>query len=99
MRALAAISLFALVACAPQPVSPDRAAELCRDEVRSADGVTGNIGVGVGNGGAKAKGSITVTDRVFNPQTEEEFMEACIARRVQGKPAPPRIGITIGGRT
>lgn len=101
MRPVLAISLLGLsAACAPVPVSPERAEALCRQEVGQADGVSGNVGVGVGVGGgssgAKAKGSITVTDRVFNPQTEQEFLAECIARRVNGEPAPTTVGITIG---
>jgi len=100
VRTVLAISvLIGLVACTPVPMTPERAEQLCRDEVRQADGVSGTVGVGIGTGGPKAKGSITVTDRVLNPQTEEEFLAECIARRVEGKPAPTRVGITIGAKT
>jgi len=85
-------------ACAPVPVSLERADALCRDELREADGVTGNVGVGVGTGGVRAGGSVTVDSRVLNPQTEEEFLAECISRRVNGEPAPTRFGITLGGR-
>jgi hypothetical protein len=94
MRMLAPFLLLA--ACAPVPVSPERAAQLCRDEVGLADGVQGYVGVGVGTGGGKAKGSITVTDRVFNPQSADEAFAACIDRRVNGKPQPTTFGITVG---
>lgn len=94
MRMLAPFLLLA--ACAPVPVSPERAAQLCREEVGLADGVQGYVGVGVGTGGGKAKGSITVTDRVFNPQSADEAFAACIDRRVTGKPQPTTFGITVG---
>ncbi|MEM9584577.1 MAG: hypothetical protein AAGA08_15820 [Pseudomonadota bacterium] len=64
-----------------------------------ADGVEGRVGVGVGTGGGRAKGSITVTDRVFNPQSDVEFLQECIDRRMTGKPAPTTFGITVGART
>lgn len=93
------ITGLTLSACAPVPVTRDKAEALCLQEVRQADGVSGTVGVGVGTGGGKAKGSITVTDRVFNPQTEDEFMAECIDRRVSSKPAPTTFGITVGGKT
>lgn len=89
---------FGLMSCAPVPMTPERAERLCREEAGLADGVQGNVGVGVGTGGARAKGSIVLTDRVFNPQTEEEFMSECIERRLAGEPRPTRFGISVGGR-
>lgn len=90
---------LALAACAPVPVSPQRAAELCREEVGLADGVQGHVGVGVGTGGGKARGSITVADKVFRPQSPDQAFEACVDRRVNGKPQPTTFGITIGAST
>ena len=80
-------------------MTPERAERLCREEVGGADGVQGRVGVGVGTGGAKAKGSITVTNRVFNPQSDADFMRDCVARRLAGRPAPTTFGITVGART
>ena len=77
----------------------ERADALCRDELREADGVSGIVGVGVGTGGVRAGGSVTIDNRVLNPQTEEEFLSECIARRVNGEPAPATFGVTLGGRT
>jgi hypothetical protein len=74
----------------------ERAEAQCLEDVRRADGVSGNVGVGVSNRGGRAKGSITVTDRVFNPQSEQDYLDECIARKVNGEPAPTRFGITIG---
>lgn len=97
MRGLALLLLLA--ACAPVPVSPERAAQLCREEVGLADGVRGHVGVGVGTGGGKAKGSITVTDKIFNPQSADQAFEDCVARRVNGEPQPTTFGITVGAST
>ena len=91
--------LVGLVACTPTPMTLERADKLCREDIGLADGVQGNVGVGVGTGGGRAKGSITVTDRVFNPQSEEDYLAECIARRMNGEPAPVTYGITVGGRT
>ncbi len=89
---------FTCVSCAPVPMTPERAERLCREEAGLADGVQGNVGVGVGTGGARAKGSIVLTDRVFNPQTEAEFMAECIESRLAGERRPSRFGISVGGR-
>ena len=93
------VPFLMLAACAPVPVSMERAAQLCREEVGLADGVRGNIGVGVGTGGGKARGSITVTDKVFRPQSADEAFAACIDRKVNGKPPPTTFGITVGAKT
>jgi hypothetical protein len=43
---------LALVAgCAAQPMTRERAARLCADEARAADGISGSIGVGAGSEG------------------------------------------------
>ncbi|SDZ42609.1 hypothetical protein SAMN05444004_11430 [Jannaschia faecimaris] len=97
IRALILLPLLA--ACAPVPMTPEKAARLCRAEIGQADGISGSVGAGVSNGGPVARGSITVTNRVLNPQTEAEFLEDCIARRVAGKPEPTTFGVSIGRRT
>lgn len=98
----ASASLFlaaagAVAACAPVPMTPERAERLCREEARTADGVAGTVGVGVGSRGARGKAGITITNRIFNPQSEAEFMAECIDLRLAGRPAPTTAGITIGG--
>ncbi len=100
LKPLVGISLVAgITACAPVPMTAERAEKLCREDIGLADGVQGTVGVGVGTGGGRAKGSITVTDRVFNPQSEQDYLRECVDRRLAGKPAPTRFGITIGART
>ncbi len=86
-------------ACAPVPMTPERAARQCRAEASQADGISGSVGAGVSNRGSFGTGSITVTNRVFNPQTEGEFVADCIARRMEGRPEPTTFGVSIGGRT
>lgn len=96
---LAALTLgcATLCACAPVPMTPERAERLCREEAGLADGVQGKIGVGVSNDGARAGGAIVLTDRVFNPQSQEEFLAECIDSRLAGERRPTRFGISIGG--
>lgn len=97
IRHLAYLAPLLALACAPVPMTRERAEQLCRDEVELADGVQTRVGIGIGTGGPRAKAGIIVTDRVFDPQSDEEFMAECIARRMAGAPTPTRTGIIIGG--
>ena len=91
---LAAVAL--LVACAAQPMTRERAARLCADEARQADGISGSIGVGGGSEGPVAGGRLMITSAILDPQSEAEALGACIARRLAGGgDAPPRSGLTI----
>ena len=74
----------------------ERAARLCADEARAADGISGTIGVGGGSEGAAAGGRLVVTSAILDPQSEADALEACINRRMGGGgAAPPRPGLTI----
>ena len=84
------------VACTPTPMTPERAERECRRQVNEADGVFGQVGVGVGTGGTRAGGNITVTNRVLNPQTPEEFMADCTSRKLERRPEPTTFGISVG---
>jgi hypothetical protein len=77
-------------------MTPDRAERICREDAGLADGFGGNVGVGVGTGGAKARGSITVTNKILNPQSEADFMRECVRRVMNGDRGPTTVGITIG---
>lgn len=80
-------------------MTPERALRMCQDEAGLADGVRGNVGVGVGSNGGRATGSITVTNRVFNPVSEGDFIAQCVEDRLAGRGRPATVGITIGGST
>lgn len=92
------ILLPAVAACAPVPISPERAARACQAEARQADGIFGSVGAGISNRGPRATGNITITNRVLNPQTPEDFVAECISRRVEGRPEPTTFGISVGDR-
>ena len=87
-----------VLACAPVPMSPNRAEALCREEAGLADGVEGRVGVGIGSEGPGARVGVRVTNRVFDPQTEAEFLNDCIARRMAGDPQPTTFGVNIDRR-
>ncbi|CTQ48996.1 hypothetical protein [Jannaschia donghaensis] len=96
IRALILLPLLA--ACAPVPMTPERAARECRANVGQADGTSGSVGAGISNNGPVSTGNITITNRVFNPQSETEFLAACIARKMEGRPEPTTFGISAGSR-
>ena len=93
----AALVLLPLLAAACAP-SPQSAARRCQANAPLADGIAGSVGVGVSNGGPVRTGSLTVTNRVFNPQSEEQFIADCIERALDGRPEPTTFGASSGER-
>jgi hypothetical protein len=70
MMALAGVALVA--GCAAQPMTRERAARLCADEARAADGISGSIGVGAGSEGGSAAGRLVITSAILDPQSEAD---------------------------
>jgi hypothetical protein len=93
---MAGAALALVAGCAAQPMTRERAARLCADEAREADGISGTIGVGAGSEGGSASGRLVITSAILDPQSEADALEACIARRMAGGgDAPPRSGLTV----
>jgi hypothetical protein len=93
---MAGLALALVAGCAAQPMTRERAARLCADEARAADGISGSIGVGGGSEGPAAGGRLVITSAILNPRSEADALEACIERRMAGGgDAPPRSGLTI----
>ena len=57
-------AIVAVSACAP--VSPERAADLCEERARAAQGVTGEVGIGVAGGSGRQTGLVTNVDVGFS---------------------------------
>lgn len=98
IRGMAYLLPLLAVGCAPVPMTPERAERICREQAGLADGVQGRVAIGTGSQGASGKAGITITNRIFDPQTESEFMADCIARLMAGQPEPTTVGITLGAR-
>jgi hypothetical protein len=93
---MAGLALAILAGCAAQPMTRERAARLCADEARQADGISGSIGVGAGSEGAAAGGRLVITSAILDPQSEAEALERCIEARMAGTWRPPRqSGLTL----
>ncbi|MDB2407129.1 hypothetical protein N9W17_01175 [Jannaschia sp.] len=95
---LLSLGALGLTACAPPPMTPDRAEEACRAEIARASGVRPNIGIGIGRGGPRVRGGITFDGSVLAGGTPEERLARCIERRVAGGAPPPTVGVSVGGR-
>jgi hypothetical protein len=93
---MGSLALVVAAGCAAQPMTRERAARLCADEARQADGISGRVGIGAGSEGGAAEGRLTITSDIFDPQSEQEALESCIARRMAGDYRPPRrTGLTV----
>ncbi len=50
--------------------------------------------MGIGSGGSHTGASITLTNRIFSPQTEEEFMAECVEHLLEGSPTTTEVNVT-----
>ncbi len=96
MRTPVLLTLVLASSCAPVPMTPDRAERQCAEKAGLADGVAGAIQVGVGSGGSHSGASITLTRKIFSPQTEDEFMVECVGRLLEGESSPTEVGVSAG---
>lgn len=87
-----------VMACTTAPPTPERALRQCRAEAPLADGISGSVGAGISNRGPVGDGSITITNRVFDPQSEDEYITDCIDRVLNGRPPPTTYAISMGRR-
>jgi hypothetical protein len=91
MRALA-LPLLALVACTPVPVSPERAAEICEEKARAAQGPTGRVSVGTNsNTGANAGIEIGVTSDFLTGRDPLDVYTECVFDRTGAGPIRPPV--------
>ena len=74
----------------------ERAERICREELSLADGFEGRVSLGGGSEGASAKAGVTITNRIFSNQSEEEYFAECVEREMAGRPKPATFGLTIG---
>lgn len=93
MRRLAPLALLALVACAPVPMDPARAADLCEEQARAAQGPTGSVTVGFNTqDGAHAGAEIGLTGDFLAGRDPLVVYEECVYQRTgQGPIRPPRL--------
>ncbi|MEO9823095.1 MAG: hypothetical protein ABJF50_01595 [Paracoccaceae bacterium] len=71
------------------PMSPDRAADVCEDRARAAQGPTGEIGVGVGSGGTSGSFEIGVTSDYLQGRDPYQVYENCVRQKTGQGPIRP----------
>lgn len=87
------VVLFALAACAPAPINPERAAEICEEKARAAQGPTGRVTVGTNsrNGGFGGI-ELGLSSDFIAGRDPVEVYESCVFDRTGLAPIrPPRL--------
>ncbi len=77
---LAAVAVLGLSACSGT-INVKNAEEQCAAEADLSDGFRGEARAGVGTDGPSGGLRLTVTNRVFNPQSPEDFYDNCVFRK------------------
>jgi hypothetical protein len=86
-----AVLFVALAACAPAPVTLERAAEICEERARAAQGPTGRVTVGT-NSNSGGFGGVEIgvsSDFVAGRDPLEVYAECVIDRTGQAPIRPP----------
>ncbi|PWG17627.1 hypothetical protein [Salibaculum griseiflavum] len=84
--------LLALAACAPQPISPERAAEICEQRARAAQGPTGRVTIGASSSdGPFAGAEIGLSADYLAGRDPVEVYEECVFERTGAAPIRPPV--------
>ena len=88
----AAVLLLVLAACTPVPVTPERAAEICEEKARAAQGPTGRVTVGTNsNSGGFGGVEIGVSSDFIAGRDPLEVYNQCIFDRTGASPIRPPV--------
>ena len=87
MTRVIALALLTLAACGP--VSPERAADMCEDRARAATGLTGEIGIGIGNNGVGGEVEIGITSDYIRGRDPYIVYEECVRQKTGQGPIRP----------
>jgi hypothetical protein len=89
-RAALALLPLALAACEPQPMDPLRAAEICEERARAAQGPTASVTVGSNTrSGPFSSAQIGVTSDFLSGRDPLEIYESCVISRTGQPPVRP----------
>jgi len=87
-----ALPFLALAACTPVPVSPERAAEICEEKARAAQGPTGRVTVGTNSStGGFGAVEIGVTSDFLRGLDPVDVYEECVYNRTGNAPVRPPV--------
>ncbi len=92
-RALAIAALALLSGCTAPYLSPERAAQVCEERARAAQGPTGSVTLGLNSGsGPFAGASIGVTSDYLQGRDPLAVYEECVYQKSGQAPIrPPRL--------
>ena len=93
MRLAAGLCMgFVLFGCTPQPISPERAAEICEERARAAQGPTGRVSVGTNsNSGPFAGVEVGVSSDFVAGRDPVAVYEQCVLDRTGAAPIRPPV--------
>ena len=92
MKRLIAISLSGLILAGCGPMSPERAADMCEERARAANGPTGEIGVGYSsNKGAVGSLEIGITSDYLRGRDPYDVYESCVRQKTGQGPIRPLV--------
>lgn len=84
---LSVLCLSALAACGP--MSPERAADLCEDRARAAQGPTAELGIGIGSEGTRGSVEVGVTSDYLQGRDPYVVYEECVRQKTGQGPIRP----------
>jgi hypothetical protein len=77
-------------ACAPVPMDPERAAQICEERARGAQGPTGSVTIGVNSqDGPNVGAAIGVTGDFLRGRDPMQVYESCVFQRTGQSPIRP----------
>lgn len=92
MRRAAVFAAFALAACTPQPVNPERAADICEAQARAAQAPTGRATLGTNSeDGAFGRVAIGVSSDFLRGRDPVEVYNQCVFDRTGAQPIRPPV--------
>lgn len=85
------VVLLAAAACAPVPMSMERAEAQCADRARKAAAPTGSVGITVGSGGVDTRVAIGVSGDYLAGRDPQEVYRQCVLRYTGQEPLRPLV--------
>ena len=86
------MALISLAACAPTPITPQQAAEICEERARAAQGPTGSVTVGTNSSsGGFAGAEIGLSSDFLSGRDPLEVYEECVFDRTGAAPIRPPV--------
>ena len=90
--ALSLITFAGLAACTPVPVDPAKAAELCEERARAAQGPTGSVSFGVNsNSGSSTSVEVGLSSDFLAGRDPVQVYEDCVYDRTGQAPIRPPV--------